>query len=60
MSCITCDEPIGAPFCSKCGRAYDRANRVMVGDLASSFTWVANRARKFERQKARLKQKRSK
>jgi hypothetical protein len=53
-TCITCDQPReGACFCERCGRAWNRAERTNDSTHAAAFEWIAERARRFERKKAR-------
>ncbi len=55
MKCAICDverREDGA-MCAACGRAYDRWNATSDGTMISLIVWVAARARRFERRKAR-------
>lgn len=55
MKCVICYErpAKGALLmCGTCGRSYDRDAR-RVGDVAEAIAWAAQRARRFERARAR-------
>lgn len=48
-TCTTCDgRRVGDLFCTECARAFDRAK---LRGLTSYLRWMADRARKFEREK---------